>query len=87
MYRPSFPEAPTMQTFFAPEGFRVCPSPPTDCRSSFVFMFPSVVIFRSPLSIFCLPSEAFGYPGFTRMAEINGIPRSRTFFSKPCSAA
>src|ERR1700693_3929775 len=34
-----------------------------------------------------LTSDAPAWPGFTRMTETSGIPTSRTFLSKPCTAA
>src|SRR5919107_1602489 len=52
-----------------------------------VFVFPWVLIFGSPLSTHCFTSDVFTQGGLTRTAEIKGIPRSRTFRSKPCSAA
>ena len=37
--------------------------------------------------VYDLTSDTSAWPGSTGLTETKGIPKSRTFFSKPCNAA
>ncbi len=50
-------------------------------------MYKEELLSRPLASTPYLTSYALAWPGLTRVTESKGMPKSRTFLSKPCNAA